>query len=217
LTGTVLRERAVDVSEDKVRAAALSFKGGYQQIPPMYSALKIEGQRLYEIARRGQEVERKPRPVEIKEIEILYIALPEVEFRLVCSKGTYVRTLCHDIGEKLGCGGAMAALVRTRVGEFGIKESLTLAQIEELARSERVAEALLPIPKFFEHLQAVTVLDEYLHLVKNGNKLVPSQCYEKQGFADSESLRVYGADGTFYGIYEYLQGANELKPLKMFL
>jgi tRNA pseudouridine55 synthase len=212
LTGMVLSDKAVIISEEEVRAAVLSFQGSYQQIPPMYSALKMEGKKLYELARKGQEVERKARLVEIKELEIENLALPDIELRLVCSKGTYVRALCHDIGEKLACGGAMASLKRTRVGEFMIKDSLTLAQIEELARDGRIAEAVKAVDKFFEHLRAVTVKDEQLSLVKNGNKLSA-----QEDFAEGEVVRVYGEDGTFYAIYSYQQSTGELKPLKMFL
>jgi tRNA pseudouridine55 synthase len=212
LTGTVFCEKAVEVSEAQVRAAILSFQGDYQQIPPMYSALKVEGKKLYELARQGREIERKPRPVEIKELEILRMDLPEVELRLACSKGTYVRTLCHDIGEKLACGGAMATLRRTRVGDFFIKDSLTLAQIEELARNDRIAEVLKPVASFFGHLRALTVADEYLHLVKNGNKFSL-----QEDFGEGEAVRVYGEDGTFYAIYGFQAGTKELKPIKMFL
>ena len=144
MTGTVLGENPVTVSEEKVREVILSFLGSYPQIPPMYSAIKINGKKLYELARVGKEVERPPRMVDIKELEILRINLPEVEFRVVCSKGTYVRTLCHDIGEKLGCGGTMSALERTRSGEFTVADALTLSQIEELIREGKIEDKIFP-------------------------------------------------------------------------
>ena len=125
-TGTVLSSRQVTCSQEEAREAVLSFQGSYDQIPPMYSALKVQGKKLYELARAGVEVERKPRAVTIHEIRIEQMDLPEIVFTVSCSKGTYIRTLCHDIGEKLGCGGAMKALQRIRAGGFRIEESKTL-------------------------------------------------------------------------------------------
>jgi tRNA pseudouridine55 synthase len=213
--GEILSERPVNVSETEVRAAILSFMGIYPQIPPMYSALKVNGKKLYEIARAGQEVERKPRLVEIKELEILKINLPEIDFRVVCSKGTYIRTLCHDIGEKLGCGGVMAALERTRSGDFSRDTALKLLQVEELAHSGRIAEVVLDVDAVFQHLRAVTVSDEYLQLVQNGNRLLPKQITGVIILEEEEIVRVYGEDGVFYALYSHQDGA--LKPVKMFL
>ena len=122
--GVVLSQNPVLVSEEEVREAVLSFLGKSMQIPPMYSALKQNGKKLYELARAGIEVERQPRPIEIFEIEILDINLPRVEIRILCSKGTYIRSLCDDIGKKLGCGACMENLVRTRVGSFLIENSI---------------------------------------------------------------------------------------------
>ena len=133
VTGTVLEEHEVTVDEEQAVEAIRSFVGAYEQIPPMYSALKVNGKRLYELARAGKEVERKGRPVEIHNIEILSVSLPEITFRVACSKGTYIRTLCHDIGQKLGCGGTMKSLKRTRVSIFTIDGALKLSQLEELA------------------------------------------------------------------------------------
>lgn len=112
MTGTVLARHPVSVSQEQVREAVLSFGGSYMQVPPMYSALKINGKKLYELAREGKEVERRAREVRIEEIEILQMQLPVVRLRVVCSKGTYIRTLCADIGQKLGCGGVMESLVQ---------------------------------------------------------------------------------------------------------
>ena len=117
MSGTVLSQASeLHVTEEELRAAIESFVGDYMQVPPMYSALKVNGKKLYELAREGKTVERKPRPVHFYEIEILEINLPLVRFCVTCSKGTYIRTLCHDIGEKLGCGAAMETLLRTKVG-----------------------------------------------------------------------------------------------------
>ena len=131
LTGKVLAEKPVTAEKDEVERAIRSFEGAYDQIPPMYSALKVQGQKLCDLARKGIEVERKPRRVYIYKVEILQVDIPRVVMRVYCSKGTYIRTLCHDIGKKLGCGGCMASLKRTEVAAFLEKDALTLAQIQE--------------------------------------------------------------------------------------
>ena len=119
ITGEVLEEKSTEaLTEEKVREAIEGFIGDYEQIPPMYSALKVNGKKLYELAREGKVIERKARPVKILDIQILEIDFPKVRMEVSCSKGTYIRTLCHDIGEKLGCGGCMESLIRTRVSTF---------------------------------------------------------------------------------------------------
>ena len=141
VTGEILTESAVEVSEEQVRAAVMSFVGDYNQVPPMYSALKVNGKKLYELAREGKEVERKARPVKILEIAILDMQLPIVKMRVACSKGTYIRTLCADIGDKLGCGGTMKSLVRTRVSDFTLENAVTLSQLQALkdAAGEKIS------------------------------------------------------------------------------
>ena len=134
MTGTVLEEKPVEVTEEDVEAVIREFVGEYQQIPPMYSALKVDGKKLYELAREGKTVERKARTVHFYEIDIKEINLPYVRFSVTCSKGTYIRTLCHDIGQKLGCGGCMEELLRTRSGNFVWEDSMTLAQVEEAVK-----------------------------------------------------------------------------------
>ena len=145
VTGTELSSSPVEVNEDQVKKTVESFLGDYDQIPPMYSALKVNGKKLYELAREGKTVERKARPVKILEISVDEINLPRVVMTVSCTKGTYIRTLCHDIGKKLGCGGCMEALVRTRVSEFRLEDSLTLSQIETLCRDGKLEERILPI------------------------------------------------------------------------
>ena len=119
ISGTVLRVGETEgLTQEQVKDCVMSFVGEYDQIPPMYSALKVNGKKLYELAREGKTIERKSRKVEIKEIRILEMALPRVRMEVSCSKGTYIRTLCHDIGEKLGCFGCMESLLRTKVSRF---------------------------------------------------------------------------------------------------
>ena len=150
ISGTVQLEKDVTgITEAMVRKVIQSFVGGYDQIPPMYSALKVNGKKLYELAREGIQIERKARRVEIFHIEIKEISLPRVRMEVSCSKGTYIRTLCHDIGEKLGCGGCMEELIRTKVSMFSIEESLTISQIEEKKKKGELDEIL---PVSYTHL-----------------------------------------------------------------
>ena len=135
LSGRVLSRKTVDVSENQVVDAINSFVGDIMQVPPMYSALKVNGKKLYELAREGKEIERAARPVTIFSIDILDMSLPEVTIRIHCSKGTYIRSLCHDIGEVLGCRCAMKSLVRTRVSIFDISDAKTLDEIEKIVKT----------------------------------------------------------------------------------
>ena len=153
VTGTALETRPVTAGREELEAALAGFRGDIQQIPPMYSAVKVQGKKLYELARRGKEVERKPRPVTIYELEILE-AESGTDFRLrcLCSKGTYIRTLCHDIGEALGCGGALYSLRRTMAAGFTLADAVTLEDVQERG------EALLrPLDSLFSQYPAVTL------------------------------------------------------------
>ena len=138
-TGTVLETKETSgLTENEVQDAVLSFIGDYAQVPPMYSALKVDGKKLYELAREGKTVERKARPVKIFDIQIEKMELPEVTMTVSCSKGTYIRTLCHDIGAKLSVGGCMKELLRTKVGQFELSESLTLDELQKLKEEDRI-------------------------------------------------------------------------------
>lgn len=205
------------VTEAQTAESVMSFLGEYDQIPPMYSALKVNGKKLYELARAGQEVERKPRRVQIKELEILEMSLPTVRFRVVCSKGTYIRTLCHDIGEKIGCGGVMAALERSRVGIFGIEEALTLSQIERLRDENKISSVIIPPDGVFDQCRAVKVTPEGRRLLENGNRLPGCMLAEHVRLQESEQVRMYDEEGKFYGIYQYCSDVDEARPVKMFL
>lgn len=214
-TGTVLTERdPSQLTEEAVREAIRSFIGAYEQIPPMYSAIRVGGRHLYELAREGVEIERKARPVVIHEIEIEAMRLPEVVFTVSCSKGTYIRTLCHDIGEKLGVGGAMKELLRIRVGQFSLEGSLTLSELQTLKEEGRLAEAVLSPEELFSGLPALSAqTDELQKLVRNGN---PFPDPEKQARAEKEALRVYDREGTFIGIYEYSCAKRMFYPKRIF-
>ncbi len=214
MSGKVLKESSVDVSEDEVREAVFGFIGEYNQVPPMYSALKVNGKKLYELAREGKEVERKARRVEIISVEIENISLPEVKMSITCSKGTYIRTLCHDIGLKLGCGGCMAYLKRTRVGEFEIKNAVKLSEIQVLKEEGKLESILLPIDGLFEDYPAFIFKEEYKKAADNGNRLPKDAFREK--CENAENIRVYSPEGVFYGIYSFDAAKKDYKILKMF-
>lgn len=217
MTGQVLFEKAVEAGEEEVRRTILGFAGDYQQVPPMYSALKVNGRKLYELARAGKEVDRQARPVILHEIEILDCALPVVTIRVVCSKGTYIRTLCADIGERLGCGGAMKSLRRTRVGSFCLEDAVTLSQLEEIRNGGRLEEVLLPVDKVFAAFPALHVKEEFCRLIDNGNAFFPGQTIEKTIYAPEGWVRVYRGNKSFAGIYAYDENRKWYKPVKMFL
>lgn len=217
ITGKVLAEKEVTVSVEKIREVISSFEGEQLQIPPMYSALKVNGKKLYELAREGKEIERKARPIVVHEIEILSENMPEFTIRVKCSKGTYIRTICHDIGQKLSCGGAMVSLKRTKVGNFGIEDSYTLSRIEDMAKEGRLCEILLPVEKVFEKLPEIRVKEEVMKALLNGNQLRREDFLSLSEEAlKAEEVRVYGSDGRFYGVYGYQEGRKLFCPIKMF-
>ena len=214
-SGEVLKELPVEVSEEAMREAILSFVGDYAQIPPMYSALKVNGKKLYELAREGKTVERKARNVHIFSIEIMEIALPRVCMSVHCSKGTYIRTLCHDIGQKLGCGGCMEKLLRTKVGVFELKNTLKLAEIDELSKQGIVEERIISVDELFDDYLKVWMQKEFDVVVHNGNR-IKKKMFEQKLASNAERLRVYDSKSEFIGIYEYCEERNDYKPVKMF-
>lgn len=217
-TGAVLKESPVDVGEEEVREAVLSFVGHYDQIPPMYSALKVGGKKLYELARAGKEVERQARPVEILKIQVEEIDLPRVTMTVSCSKGTYIRTLCYDIGKKLGCGGCMEALLRTRVDRFELADSLKLSEIERLRDEGRIGEYIVPVDGMFQDLPAIHTLPEYDKLVHNGNWFLAEQASPEGAVLDlAPRARVYDSHGQFIGVYQYREEKQRYQPQKIFL
>ena len=214
-SGEVLKELPVEVSEEDVKEAILSFVGEYAQVPPMYSALKVNGKKLYELAREGKTVERKARNVQIFSIEILEMDLPRVRMSVHCSKGTYIRTLCHDVGQKLGCGGCMDKLLRTKVGVFELADTLKLAEIDALAREGLVEDRIISVDELFEDYTKVWMKQEFDVVVHNGNR-VKKRMFEEKLSSNAERLRVYDSEGEFIGIYEYSEERSDFKPVKMF-
>lgn len=214
MTGKVLQEREVNVQEEEVREAINSFLGDYWQVPPMYSALKVNGRKLYDYARAGIEIERKSRLVEILDIQIIDISLPKVTFRVKCSKGTYIRTLCKDIGEKLGCGACMEELKRTQVGIFNIDKALTLSQIEQLVKDNKIDEIVYDIDEMFGNLSKFVIDEKYNKYLYNGNALKKTWVLDSDNIEDR--IRIYDYLGKFYGIYKYDKMRKEYKPEKIF-
>lgn len=226
-SGKILEEREVNVTEEQVTAAIESFIGEYEQIPPMYSAIKVNGKKLYELARQGVEIERQPRTVMIHSIEILEIELPYIRFRISCGKGTYIRSLCRDIGDKLGCGGIMNKLVRDSVNAaetgkiFAKEDALTLGQIETLVKGEQPEQ-------FLSYVIAIDELfPEFKHCKVNNNgnkKLLNGNVLKSRDFEDGIPERedgtkclVYDKEGTFTAIYQYKEQLHAWKADKMFL
>ncbi|MEY8427039.1 tRNA pseudouridine(55) synthase TruB [Lachnospiraceae bacterium 46-15] len=216
VSGEVLDTGEVTASIKEVYEAIQSFKGEYAQVPPMYSALKVNGKKLYELAREGKTVERKARNVQVHEIKIHEIVLPRVSMTINCSKGTYIRTLCHDIGQKLGCGGCMEQLLRTQVGMFQVEESLRLDEIEVLHDLGQLQEHVAAVDSLFPMYPAVTVKREYQKLLDNGNELYGRQVGKQGVPGQNGPVRMYSADGNFQAVYEYLKKENRFRPMKMF-
>lgn len=232
MSGTVLAESEVNVTKQELHEAVQAFVGDYDQIPPMYSAIKQNGKKLYELAREGIEVERKPRKIHIGAITILDDSNLEKDHTFVmeikCSKGTYIRTLCNDIGERLGCGAAMANLMRTRVGAFALDTAVKLSQVEEM-RDNGTLDSIIESPEYiFRDLDAIHVKDSCRALLENGNSFrkdnvinedpdgVNDKDYAKEMFSDGNMFRVYAEDDTFFGIYKYDARTRQFKVDKFF-
>ncbi|MGE4353628.1 MAG: tRNA pseudouridine(55) synthase TruB [Oscillospiraceae bacterium] len=188
-TGTILERRPVAVTETALDETLLHFTGEIAQIPPMYSAIKVDGQRLYKLARRGESVARRPRQITITRLERETIVGEEVSLSVTCSKGTYIRTLCHDIGESLGCGGAMSSLRRVRAGAFSVDDAYTMAQIAELAENGGAESALLPLDSLFSAYPAYTADPSQERKCRCGSAFEAS--------LPDGTYRVYGEGGKF--------------------
>ena len=223
ITGKVLEDNTSKVMPSKtdIETAIMSFLGDYAQIPPMYSALKVNGKKLCDLAREGIEVERKPRNITINSIDIKEIAddCKMVSMVVDCSKGTYIRTLCHDIGGKLGVGACMKELERIRVSDFIIENAFTLSQIEDLCKQGKLEEYITSVEDVFSHLDTFYTLNDDDRLLNNGNKLL-SQNFSKESYRDvknEEWVKVCDSNKKFKAIYKYLAGEDEFVPVKMFL
>lgn len=220
-TGKVIKQAEPDslaaLTEETVFETIKSFIGEYEQIPPMFSAIKINGQKLYNLARRGEVIERPARHCKILNITVTKMELPRVDLHVTCSKGTYIRTLCHDIGKKLGVGGCMEKLIRTKVERFDVKESISLAQIEEYRDNGTLEQYITPVDEMLDMYSKCIVAENAEKLVYNGNIFTTRNTLLKMNNEDGQTLRVYTHDGKFIGLYMYCSAKQIYKPVKIFL
>lgn len=237
ISGKILEKKKPVITEEELTMTIMSFLGEQDQIPPMYSALKVDGKKLYELAREGKVVERKPRKItvhDIKAVDIIRVSdvkksqdqrtvealedvIKELDedsiigaiIRVNCSKGTYIRTICHDIGEKQGSGATMTKLVRTKSGNFSIENALPLSELQRLADEGKLAEVVQATDVCFMDCDEVIVSDNDLKRVLNGNYItIPKK---------SDRIRVYSPDKSFLAVYNFSQKDNNYIPEKMFL
>ena len=206
-TGEVLESRPVSVTREELEAVLRDFSGEISQLPPMYSAIKIGGKKLYELARKGQEIERAPRRVTIFDLSVVDGAGADWTLRVRCSKGTYVRTLCHDIGQALGCGACMSSLTRTRAGRFTLEQALTVDQIVDFCRENDPQALLLPVDALFSQYPPLIVTLPQTAKLKNGAEVRDWRFPEG-------TFRVYAEDGTFLALGEV--SGNVLHCIKSF-
>ena len=189
ITGTVLEEKNVSVSMEELDQALALFRGEIQQVPPMYSAIKHQGRRLYDIARKGGQVERAPRTITIHDLRLIGQQNGDWLLDVSCSKGTYVRTLCHDLGQMLGCGGCMSSLRRVQAGQFSVDQAVTLEQVQIMADEGRAEELLLPVDSLFDQYPACVVDAAQEKKIRCGNQV-------ESGLAVG-MYRVYSQSGDF--------------------
>ena len=221
VTGDLLEEHEVMSTNDDIIRAVKSFIGGYDQTPPMYSAKKVNGKKLYEFARDGITVERKSAFVNIFDIEIMSFEIPRIRMRVSCGSGTYIRSLIDDIGKKLGCGAAMEELIRTKVGDFTIDKALKLSEIEEDVSTGKITDDIIDLETFFSDLESVHTDGAASKLLRNGNT-IPGKMMEAfapalKGAVEGRRVRMYDNLGIFTGVYEYKKTGDIYKPFKMFL
>ena len=218
ISGTVLEKNDVNLNEADVVSCIAKFTGEIDQIPPMYSAVKVNGKKLYELAREGKTVERRPRKVTVYSIDILNMELPRVTMRVCCSKGTYIRTLCNDIGERLGCGGAMESLIRTQSGRFGIDEAVTLDTVQQWADAGELEKHILSVEEVFAESGSIRLKAAADKLLHNGNTFAGRDIEEISKPEEAlNTYRVYDTGDIFYGVYSYEEKRRIYKPYKMFI
>lgn len=211
-----------NITREKVETVLKSFIGEIEQIPPMYSAKKIKGKRLYELAREGKTAERRPSKIRIFKLQMDDISLEKRELSITveCSKGTYIRTLCKDIGEALGTKASMDKLLRTRTGDFNLNQSIKLDEIEKIKKEGRLDEILIPIEEIFSNLSEFKLISHESLLMDNGAPLpyskIASFCSKKERPKEGEKFRMYNENGDFRAIYIYKENQDILKAYKMF-
>lgn len=214
ITGTVRSESAVSVSPEEIKAAALSFLGEIDQLPPMYSAKLKDGVRLYDLARQGVEIERETQRVTIYDLEVFNITDTEFSMRVTCSAGTYIRTLADDIGQKLGCGAILTALRRIEANGFTLSQSVTLEELEKLRDENRLDECILPLTACLESYPAITVTEAQAVRFHNGGELLKSRLKD---FSGEGYFRVYAPNGDFLGLGESLAENENLLVKRVYV
>jgi len=214
-SGEVVATRAMTIGEDALREVILSFAGDYEQCPPMYSALKVDGKKLYELAREGKEVERKTRPVHIYDIQILEMDYPHTaRLHVVCSKGTYIRTLCTDIGQRAGSAAHMAALLRTRAGAFRLEDSIKLDELKRVVEDGRLMETILPMRKALDGYRTAMVDGQAAgKLLYNGNAVPLEFVRLPEDMAADERVLVVDENDSLVGIYTVSAGEGRIRPV----
>ena len=208
--GRIVAETEVELDRPQVEAALARFRGAIEQVPPMYSALKHEGKSLHRLARQGIEVERKPRPVEIYRLELTAWQPPECTLELTCSRGTYVRSLAHDLGQALGCGAHLAALTRLASGRFRLEDAVTLEQFTQAAAAQRWPTLLHPLDAALSRFPALRLGADEARRICSGQP-VAGDDLPGEGLA-----RVYGPDGDFVALATYDPAAGVWRPHKVF-
>lgn len=215
ITGTVLETKEVNSTAEQVKEALKDFEGDISQLPPMYSAVSVNGQRLYDLARKGIEVERKPREVTVFSIELLSANEENAEYSIAveCSSGTYIRTLIDDLGAKLGCGAVMTDLRRTKANGFSLENAVTVEELAKLAENGELEKALIPVDKALEDYPLIQVTQPQAKRFSNGGELFIQRlkCPKMLGF-----YRVYDPDGNFIGLGE-IDGSEFLKVKRVFV
>jgi tRNA pseudouridine55 synthase len=206
------------LNEEEIRKVLDEFKGEIEQVPPMYSAIRHKGKRLYELARQGKKVERKPRKITIYDLKLIDFDGQKLIIDVECSKGTYIRTLCADIGKRLEIGAYMSFLVRTKVGEFSLDKAITLEELEFLVAKDRIDEVLEPLDKALEHLKAIKVKSEFDEPISNGVSIEWDNLATKLNdeVEVGEKFRVYNSAGDFIGVYTY-HNKDIFKPERIFV
>lgn len=221
VTGVMTESHEVMSTEEEIVSAVKSFVGGYDQVPPMYSAKKIDGQKLYDLARSGKTVERKPVFINIYDIGILSVDLPRVRMRVKCGKGTYIRSLIDDIGSRLGCGATMEELTRTKVGNFDISDAIRLSELERLSAEDRISDVIITLTDIFSDLEGFIATPVISKLLRNGNvidaKSIRQVSPHLSDAHDGQRVRMYDSEHNFLGVYEFKRSRDIYKPYKMFL
>jgi tRNA pseudouridine55 synthase len=210
-TGKILSRRPIeDVTEDRIREILALFRGAIRQIPPMYSAVKVEGQRLYKAARAGREVDRAPRTIVIHRLELVRIEGPDVTLEVSCSKGTYIRTLCADIGERLGPGAHLHRLERTRSGPFRLEDAATLSEVEAAVKAGRIQERILPAGEVLKDFPSMSVTGHGARLLMHGTPIgLQAVGRLPKEFKTGQPVLVYNASGDLIALVEALAGWPE--------